>query len=85
MRTFLDISSKVDSTGERGLLAVAFDPNFSTNHFVYLHYTREATATTSVHNRVVRVTASGGRAVSGSEKLIFRLNNQDDTHHRAGR
>jgi len=81
---FLDISSKIDSTGERGLTAVAFDPNFSTNHFVYLHYTREATATTSVHNRVVRVTASGGRAVSGSEKLIFRLNNQDDTHHMGG-
>jgi glucose/arabinose dehydrogenase len=73
--TFLDISLKVDSTGERGLLAVAFDPNFSTNHYVYLHYTQKATSTTSVHNRVVRVTASGDRAVAGSEKLIFRLNN----------
>jgi glucose/arabinose dehydrogenase len=73
--TFLDISSRVDSNGERGLLAVAFDPNFSTNHYVYLHYTQKATATTSVHNRVVRVTASGDRAVAGSEKLIFRLNN----------
>ena len=73
--TFLDISLKVDSTGERGLLAVAFDPNFSTNHYVYLHYTQKATSTTSVHNRVMRVTASGDRAVAGSEKLIFRLNN----------
>jgi glucose/arabinose dehydrogenase len=75
LATFLDISSRVDSNGERGLLAVAFDPNFSTNHYVYLHYTQKATATTSVHNRVVRVTASGDRAVAGSEKLIFRLNN----------
>ena len=82
--TFLDISSKVDSTGERGLMAVAFDPNFSTNHYVYLHYTRKATTTTSVHNRVVRVTASGDRAVVGSEKLIFRLNNHDDPHHMGG-
>src|SRR5919112_1778290 len=82
--TFLDISLKVDSTGERGLLAVAFDPNFSTNHYVYLHYTQKATSTTSVHNRVVRVTASGDRAVAGSEKLIFRLNNQDDPHHMGG-
>jgi glucose/arabinose dehydrogenase len=39
LTTFLDISSKVDSTGERGLTAVAFDPNFSTNHYVYLYYT----------------------------------------------
>jgi glucose/arabinose dehydrogenase len=82
--TFLDISSKVDSTGERGLVAVAFDPNFSTNHYVYLHYTRKATATTSVHNRVVRVTATGDTVVTGSEKLIFRLDNQDDTHHMGG-
>jgi glucose/arabinose dehydrogenase len=82
--TFLNISSKVDSTGERGLLAVAFDPNFSTNHYVYLYYTRKATATTSVHNRVVRVTASGDKAVAGSEKLIFRLNDQDDPDHMGG-
>ena len=74
--TFLDISSKVDSLGERGLLALTFDPNFSTNHYVYLHYTRKATSTTPPHNRVVRVTASGDRAVSGSEQLIFRLGNQ---------
>jgi glucose/arabinose dehydrogenase len=39
LATFLDISAKVASNGERGLLALAFDPNFSTNHFVYLHYT----------------------------------------------
>jgi len=84
LATFLDISTKVDSTDERGLLAITFDPNFSTNHYVYLHYTREATATTSIHNRVVRVTASGDRAVAGSEKLIFRLNNQDNTHHMGG-
>jgi glucose/arabinose dehydrogenase len=82
--TFLNIFSKVDSTGERGLLAVAFDPNFSTNHYVYLYYTRKATATTSVHNRVVRVTASGDKAVAGSEKLIFRLDDQDDPDHMGG-
>ena len=76
LTTFLDISSKVDSLGERGLLALTFDPGFSTNHYVYLHYTRKATSTTPPHNRVVRVTASGDSAVAGSEQLIFRLGNQ---------
>ena len=76
LATFLNISTKVDSKGERGLLALTFDPGFSTNGYVYLHYTRKATSTTPPHNRVVRVTASGDRAVSGSEKLIFRLGNQ---------
>jgi glucose/arabinose dehydrogenase len=76
LSTFLDISTKVDAKGERGLLALTFDPDFSTNGYIYLHYTRKATSTTPAHNRVVRVTASGDRAVSGSEKLIFRLGNQ---------
>jgi glucose/arabinose dehydrogenase len=76
LSTFLDISTKVDSKGERGLLALTFDPGFSTNGYVYIHYTKKATSTTPPHNRVVRITASGDRAVSGSEKLIFRLGNQ---------
>src|SRR6266700_6354816 len=29
----------VDSSGERGLLGVAFDPNFAINQFVYFYYT----------------------------------------------
>jgi glucose/arabinose dehydrogenase len=78
LTTFLDLSSNVDSTGERGLLGVTFDPSFSTNHFVYLYYTRAATATTPAHNRVARVTASGDSAVAGSEVLIFRLTNQSN-------
>jgi glucose/arabinose dehydrogenase len=84
LSAFLDISSKVDTSGERGLLGVAFDPNFAANHFVYLHYTRKATATIPVHNRVVRVTANGDRAVAGSEVLIFRLNNQSAVNHLGG-
>lgn len=85
LATFLDISSKVDITDERGLLGIAFDPNFAINHYVYLYYTRKATSTTPVHNRVVRVTASGNAATAGSEVLIFRLNNQSAAGHQAGR
>jgi glucose/arabinose dehydrogenase len=82
LATFLDISTKVDSRGERGLTGVAFDPNYSTNRFIYLYYTRKATSTTPVHNRIVRVTAksSGGGVVAGSEQLLLRLNNGTDFH-----
>src|SRR5687767_458952 len=34
---FLTVS--VNSSGERGLLGVAFDPNFAANNFVYVYYT----------------------------------------------
>ena len=86
LATFLNISTKVDSTGPRGLQALTFDPSFSSNRYVYLHYTRKATSTTPVHNRIVRVTANanGTKMVSGSEKLILRLNNQSADQHHGG-
>src|SRR5688500_181889 len=39
----------VDPSGERGLLGVAFDPNFLSNQLVYIYYT--ATSPT-LHNRI---------------------------------
>jgi glucose/arabinose dehydrogenase len=85
LATFLDISGRVDSAGERGLLGLAFDPAFSNNHYVYLYYTQRATGTTPAHNRVIRVTARGDRAVAGSKKLILRLDNLSSaTNHNGG-
>src|SRR5215208_2821555 len=84
LTTFLNISTKVDSNHERGLQALTFDPGFSTNRYVYLQYTKKAASTTPAHNRIVRVTASGDKVVAGSEKLIFKLNNQDDPQHMGG-
>jgi glucose/arabinose dehydrogenase len=86
LATFLNISTKVNSSGERGLQALTFDPGFSTNRYVYLHYTKKATSTTPVHNRIVRVTANADstKVVSGSETLILQLNNQSTDHHMGG-
>jgi glucose/arabinose dehydrogenase len=85
LATFLDISGRVDSAGERGLLGVAFDPAFSKNRYVYLYYTQRATSTTPAHNRVIRVRARGDRAVAGTKKLILRLNNLSSaTNHNGG-
>jgi glucose/arabinose dehydrogenase len=36
---FLDIHDLVSAGGERGLLSIAFDPNFATNHLFYVDYT----------------------------------------------
>jgi glucose/arabinose dehydrogenase len=85
LATFLDISGRVGSAGERGLLGIAFDPGFRNNHYLYLYYTKKATATTPAHNRVIRVTANGNKAVAGSEKLILRLDNLSGaTNHNGG-
>jgi glucose/arabinose dehydrogenase len=40
--TFLDISSKVGCCGERGLLSLAFHPQYASNGFFYVDYTDNA-------------------------------------------
>src|SRR5207249_3015027 len=62
----------VDSSGERGLLGVAFDPNFATNNFIYVYYTVPGDP---AHNRVSRFTANGDVALAGSEFVVVDLDN----------
>ena len=51
---FLDIHSRVLSGGERGLLGLAFDPDFKNNGFIYVNYT----AQTHGDTRISRFTLS---------------------------
>ena len=62
----------VDPDGERGLLGIAFDPNFATNNFLYVYYTVPFPPR---HNRVSRFTANGDVVVLGSETILLELNN----------
>jgi len=76
------LTLNVDSNGERGLLGVAFDPNFANNNFVYVYYT---VVTTPRHNRVSRFTANGDVVVPGSETVILDLNDLTPaTNHNGG-
>ncbi len=76
------LTVNVSSSGERGLLGVAFDPQFATNNFVYVYYTATSPA---IHNRVSRFTANGDVAVAGSEQVILDLNNLSSaTNHNGG-
>ena len=76
---FLTLS--VSGSGERGLLGVAFDPQFAANQFVYLYYTATSPNT---HNRVSRFTASGDVAVPGSELILLDLEPLGATNHNGG-
>ena len=80
---FLTVS--VDSSGERGLLGVAFDPNFASNSFVYVYYT---TSASPIHNRVSRFTASAANpdvVAAGSEVQLLNLPSLSSaTNHNGG-
>jgi glucose/arabinose dehydrogenase len=74
------------SSGERGLLGVAFDPNYATNKYVYVYYTATTPAT---HNRISRFTADVANnedtAVAGSEFILMDLDNLSGaTNHNGG-
>ena len=72
----------VNSDGERGLLGVAFDPEFAVNQYVYVYYT---TAEGPIHNRVSRFTASGDVAAAGSEVVLLELDALSGaTNHNGG-
>jgi glucose/arabinose dehydrogenase len=72
----------VNSSGERGLLGITFDPSFATNRFVYVYYTA---TTPAVHNRISRFTANGDVAVTGSEVVLMALDNLSTaTNHNGG-
>jgi len=74
----------VDGNGERGLLGVAFDPNFSSNRLVYVQYTATSPATRS---RISRFTADSGNpdVSSGGEQVLFDYDNLSSaTNHNGG-
>ncbi len=66
----LNISTRVDSQEERGLLGIAVDPNFSSNKFIYVYYT---TNVGSAHNRVSRFQMLGDTVLAASERIVLDL------------
>ena len=67
---FLDITDRVSSGGERGLLSAAFHPSYAANGFFYVNYT-DRNGDTRIER--YRVGADRNRADPGSAKLILQV------------
>ncbi|HTK75952.1 MAG TPA: PQQ-dependent sugar dehydrogenase [Gemmataceae bacterium] len=83
------LTLNVDSSGERGLLGVTFDPDFATDHFIYVYWTVPGQSGGGApHNRVSRFTASSTDpdvAAAGSEHDLLDLPNLSSaTNHNGG-
>src|SRR5688500_11614709 len=59
---FLDLSSRIVTGGEQGLLGLAFDPNYAQNGFFYVNYT--ANASRGTYN---------GQAINAGDTVISRF------------
>jgi glucose/arabinose dehydrogenase len=71
----------VNSSGERGLIGIALDPNFSTNQYIYLYYTLPDGS----RNRISRFTGNGDVVVAGSEVVVLNLDPLSSaTNHNGG-
>jgi glucose/arabinose dehydrogenase len=75
---FLDISSSVVSGGERGLLSVAFHPEYETNGFFYVNYTGLGNATRIER---YRVSADANRADPASASLLLTVAQPYSNHN----
>lgn len=70
------VPNSVQTDGEGGLLGVAVDPNWSTNHFVYLMHTA------SEGNRIARMTYNGS-TLTGYTALVTGI--KKNRYHNGGR
>ncbi|MCB9008282.1 MAG: PQQ-dependent sugar dehydrogenase [Ardenticatenaceae bacterium] len=76
---FLDISSQVSLFGENGLLGLAFDPDYATNGYFYIYYTRVSDR----NNVLVRYQVSGNPNVAdaGSGVILLTAVEPKDGHN----
>jgi uncharacterized repeat protein (TIGR01451 family) len=72
------------SSGENGLLGIAFDPSYATNGYVYVSYTVSTTnssGTVVPYTRLSRFTAFGGTINPATEKVLLQGNQVQGGHH----
>jgi glucose/arabinose dehydrogenase len=80
---FLDLSGSVDTTGERGLLGMAFDPNFANNRRFYVDYIDKTTLNTVVATYQVD-TARSNIADAASRQTVITVAQPEFSNHKAG-
>jgi glucose/arabinose dehydrogenase len=79
---FLDVSSQILTDGERGLLGLAFDPNFATNGYFYVDF-----SSTNGNTEVVRYKVSSSDlnvADPASATPILSIDQSEFNNHKGG-
>ena len=78
---FLNITSKITSSGnEQGLLGMAFHPNYATNGYFYVNYTRTGSGATVV-SRYKRSAGNPWVADAASEDIVIQIAQPFSNHN----
>ncbi|MDQ3186020.1 MAG: PQQ-dependent sugar dehydrogenase [Pseudomonadota bacterium] len=81
---FLDISDSVNTASERGLLGMAFDPNFADNRRFYVNYIDNTTLDTVVATYQVPTVQSNVADASSAQTVITIDQPAGSASHKAG-
>lgn len=78
--TFLDLTDSIVSGGELGLLGLAFHPQFASNRYIYVDYTRDNPLRTVISR--FQVSASNpDSVVRGSELVLLTIAQPYENHN----
>src|SRR5262249_11347076 len=77
--TFLDIRSRVICCGERGLLGLAFHPQFSSNGCFFVDYTRQPDGATVIAE--YHVSQSNPNVAETAEKVLLTIDQPYENHN----
>lgn len=79
---FLDVTTLVESGGEKGLLGLTFHPNFNTTRRFFVHYTRRVgTQLQSVISEFSASNINPNQADVASERPLLIVNQPFDNHN----
>jgi hypothetical protein len=78
-RSFLDIRRLVSAGGERGMLSMAFAPDYATSHRVYVYYTGR-----NGDVKIDELHASGDRADGSSRHNVITIPHSTFPNHNGG-
>ena len=79
---FLDVTSRIVSGGEQGLLGLAFHPQFSSNHRFFIYYTRPTDGALVIAE--YRVSATDPNVADTTERIILTIPHPTNTNHNGG-
>jgi glucose/arabinose dehydrogenase len=85
---FLDISALTTTDGERGLLSMAFDPNYASNGLFYVDFTGDGTdsggALGDVHIDEFHVSSNPNVADQATRRPVMTISHSSASNHNGG-
>lgn len=82
-RLFLDVSALIDTEGARGLLGMAFDPDYASNGRFYIDYVDKATLNTVIARYTVSP-PSAPKADPGTRQTVITVTQETFVNHKGG-